>query len=294
MKKQMNPTYSNQFFLGCAVWAYKKWVGDLFPTGSRPTDFLSLYSHRFTTVEGNTTFYAIPDIKTIHRWKDQTPEDFKFCLKFPRSITHQGLLQPQISAALKFIEKMQSLETRLGPFFAQLPPSYSPEVKEDLYQFLEAISIKNIQLALEVRHPDWFKDPEKTTFNQYLKELEMGRVLLDTRPVYLGEDDPQLQSERRKPSLPVQFDLTSNFTLIRFISHPTLSVNQPFLEEWATQINQWLSAGTQIYFFVHCPVEDYSPRTARHFQTLLEQQNIPVYPLPWNLIDTPPTQLNLW
>ncbi len=290
----MSQSYDDQFFLGCAVWAYKNWVGDLFPPGTRSADFLSLYSHRFTTVEGNTTFYAIPDSKTIHRWRDQTPTEFKFCLKLPRSITHQGRLQPQIQAALNFLEKMQGLETRLGPFFAQLPPSYSPELMEDLNSFLQALSLKEIQLALEVRHPDWFLETHATSLNQVLKQLEIGRVLLDTRPVYLGEDDPQLHSERRKPQLPVQFSLTSSFSLIRFISHPTLSVNQPFLEEWVTQIHQWLSQGTQIYFFVHCPVEDYSPQTARHFQALLEQQTIPVPPLPWNLIEQPPIQLSLW
>jgi uncharacterized protein YecE (DUF72 family) len=290
----MSQLYSGQFFLGCAVWAYKNWVGDLFPLGSRSADFLSLYSHRFTTVEGNTTFYAIPDAKTIHRWRDQTPDEFKFCLKLPRSITHQGQLQPQIPAALNFIKKMQDLGTRLGPFFAQLPPSYSPEFMEDLKEFLQALSVQKLQLALEVRHPDWFIEPHTTALNQFLETLGIGRVLLDTRPVYLGEDDPQLHSERRKPQLTVQFNLTASFSLIRFISHPTLSVNQPFLEEWITQIKQWLSEGTQVYFFVHCPIEDHSPRTARHFQSLLEQQNIPVPSLPWNSIEQPPTQLSLW
>ncbi len=290
----MNSSHSPQFFLGCAVWAYKNWVGDFFPPGTRSSDFLSLYSRRFTTVEGNTTFYAIPDSKTIHRWVDQTPAEFKFCLKFPKQITHQGLLNPQISTAFSFLKQMEPLESRLGPFFAQLPPSYSPELIEDLKAFLQALSVQKIQLALEVRHPDWFIEPHRTALNQFLETLGIGRVLLDTRPVYLGEDDPQLNSERRKPQLPVQFDRTASFSLIRFISHPTLSVNQPFLAEWVTQIEQWLSEGTEIYFFVHCPTEDYSPRTARHFQKLLEQQNVPVPALPWNLIEQPPIQLSLW
>jgi hypothetical protein len=47
-----------RFYLGCAVWGYKDWVGELFPPGSRQAGFLSLYSRRLTTVEGNTTFYA--------------------------------------------------------------------------------------------------------------------------------------------------------------------------------------------------------------------------------------------
>jgi uncharacterized protein YecE (DUF72 family) len=44
-----------QFYIGCAVWAYKDWVGELFPPASKSTDLLSLYSRRLTTVEGNTT-----------------------------------------------------------------------------------------------------------------------------------------------------------------------------------------------------------------------------------------------
>jgi hypothetical protein len=49
---------NRRFHLGCAVWAYKEWLGDLFPPGSKSAELLRLYSRRLTTVEGNTTFYA--------------------------------------------------------------------------------------------------------------------------------------------------------------------------------------------------------------------------------------------
>ncbi|NER92987.1 MAG: DUF72 domain-containing protein, partial [Symploca sp. SIO1B1] len=49
------------FFLGCAVWAYKGWIGEFYPPGSKAGEFLSLYCQRFTTVEGNTTFYSVPN-----------------------------------------------------------------------------------------------------------------------------------------------------------------------------------------------------------------------------------------
>ncbi|PMB01960.1 hypothetical protein CI594_08400 [Fischerella thermalis CCMEE 5196] len=48
------------------------------------------------------------------------------------------------------------------------------------------------------------------------------------------------------------------------------------------------------YFFVHCPLEERSPNTARHFQKLLEQNGVKVPPLPWDNLDSPPNQLNLW
>ncbi|MBW4641863.1 MAG: DUF72 domain-containing protein [Goleter apudmare HA4340-LM2] len=283
-----------KFLIGCAVWAYKGWVGELYPQNARTSEFLHLYSRRFTTVEGNTTFYAVPNQETVKRWAKETPLDFEFCLKLPRDITHKGLLQPHIPTALKFLEGMRPLGKRLGSIFAQLPPSYAPTLLADLTTFLTAWPHTTAPLALEVRHPDWFKQPHASTLQLLLEQLGVGRVLLDSRPIYSGDDDPQLDSERRKPKLPVEFSVTAPFTLIRFISHPDLAVNQPFMAEWVTQIQQWLQVGVRIYFFVHCPIEERSPITARHFQQLLEQSGATVPPLPWNNLDHPPNQLSLW
>ncbi|MBE9177263.1 DUF72 domain-containing protein [Oculatella sp. LEGE 06141] len=282
------------FHLGCAVWAYKEWVGELFPSGSRAADFLSLYSHRFTTVEGNTTFYSVPDRTTVKRWVHETPDGFKFCLKLPKSITHQGLLAPRLPEAIAFVELMSGLGDRLGPIFAQLPPSYSPAQLADLTHFLEAFPRHTAQLALEVRHPDWFQVPQARPLNTLLQRLGVGRVLLDTRPIYECPDDPQLHSERRKPRLPLDLTVTADFSLVRYISHPELTMNESYLSEWVTQVDQWLRQGTQIYFFVHCPQEVRSPTTARYFQESLEQQHAPVPPLPWTGLEQPPAQLNLF
>lgn len=282
------------FHIGCAVWAYKDWVGELFPPESRSAEFLHLYSRRFTTVEGNTTFYAIPDQDTVKRWAAETPPGFEFCLKLPRQLTHQGLLQPAIPGALSFLEQMRGLGDHLGPIFAQLPPSYAPAMLSDLEAFLRAWRHHDVPLALEVRHPDWFKEPNAERLSVLLQELGVGRVLLDTRPVYDGPDDPQLHSERRKPRLPLQPSVTAPFSLIRFISHPQQEYNQSFLQEWVTQVDQWLRQGIRVYFFVHCPLEARSPSTARCFQHLLEQHGVSVPPLPWDSIASPPAQLSLF
>ncbi|MTJ52313.1 DUF72 domain-containing protein [Anabaena sp. UHCC 0253] len=282
------------FYIGCAVWAYKGWVGELYPPGTRNADFLNLYSRRFTTVEGNTTFYAVPNSETVTRWATETPAGFEFCLKLPKNITHQKLLQPHIPAALAFLEQMRPLGTHLGPLFAQLPSSYSPALLDDLTAFLTAWPRTQTPLALEVRHIEWFKEPHASNLTALLEKLCVGRVLLDSRPIYTGEDDPQLLSERRKPKLPLHFSVTAPFTLVRFISHPQLSMNQKFMEEWVKQIQQWLQAGIKIYFFVHCPIEDMSPNNARYFQQLLEESGILVPPLPGNNLQQSPQQLSLW
>jgi uncharacterized protein YecE (DUF72 family) len=290
------PTATN-FFIGCALWGYKGWIGDLFPAGSIASEFLQLYSQRFTTVEGNTTFYSVPDAKTVARWAAETPAGFQFCPKLPKQITHSGLLQPQITQAQQFVERMQGLatsnETRLGPIFAQLPPIYSPDNFPDLQAFLMAIAGETIEIALEVRHLDWFKPPHAQRLTNLLQQVGMGRVLLDTRPIYEVPDDPQLHSDRKKPRVPVEFSVTAPFSLIRYISHPDPETNLPFMQDWLIHIDQWLRQGTRIYLFVHCPLEARSPTNARTFQHLLEKYGAPMPPLPWNTLDRPPTQLSL-
>ncbi len=283
------------FRIGCAVWSYKGWVGDFYPLKSRSSEFLRLYSDRLTAVEGNTTFYAVPDTNTLKRWVEQTPTGFEFCLKLPRDLTHQGLLAPAIDGALSFLERMQVLGDRLGPIFAQLPPSYSPSLLDDLTKFLENWSSHSqAPLALEVRHSDWFIEPYKSQLTNVLKQLGIGRVLLDSRPIYNSPDEAQLISDRRKPKLPVEFNVTAPFSIIRFISHPQQQFNQTYWQEWVAYIDSWLRQGKQIYFFVHCPIEERSPGNARYFQQLLQQHNVPVPPLPWDKIADSPTQLKLF
>jgi len=274
------------FFLGCAIWAYKGWLGDFFPRGSAASDFLKLYAQRMTAVEVNATFYSTPKPETVCRWAAQTPETFQFCPKFPQVVTHSGPLQPHLQTAIDFMQLMQGLGLRLGPIFAQLPPSYSPQNFSDLASFLKDIH-SDVPLALEVRHPQWFQSPHAEKLNELLTSLQIGRVLLDSRPIYQGSDDPQAQSQRRKPKLPLAPTVTAPFTVIRYISHPCWELNDSFLIDWAQTLKQRLAQGTRTYFFVHCPVEAYSPRTAHAFQHLLQDQTA-IPELPWDRIVAPP------
>ncbi len=272
------------FYIGCAVWAYKDWVGDFYPANSRPSDFLNLYSQRLTSVEGNTTFYSFPSEATVLRWKAATPSSFKFCLKLPREITHQGSLMPYWTQAIAFVNRVRILGERLGPMLVQLPPSYSPAQMQDLVTFLTAWPRANLPIAVEVRHPDWFRSPHAEALEEKLRELGVGKVLLDSRPIYDCPDNPQLASERKKPQVPLQPIVTQNFSIIRYISHPDWELNRDYLASWVTQLQSWLSQGLDIYFFVHCPIEARSPGFVRQFQHQLERAGIEVPPLPWDIV----------
>ena len=284
------------FYLGCAIWSYKDWVGNLYPPKSQPRDFLNLYSRRFTTVEGNTTFYAVPTVETLAKWKSQTPPGFKFCPKLHRQITHQGLLVPHLNEALGFFERMSGLNDRLGTIFIQLPPSYSPEYFSDLTHFLKTCSQSGFSLAIEVRHQDWFLARYSDRLNSLLDQLKIARVLLDTRPIYNCPDNPQVDSPRQKPQLPLQSVVTSDVALIRFISHPNQKYNQDYLRQWVKYLHAWFHQGISVYFFVHCPQEVRSPMIAKYFYSLLQKADLDLAlpPLPWNSISPYPQQLNLF
>jgi len=284
------------FHLGCAIWGHRGWVGDLFPAGSRQSDLLSLYSRRFPCVEGNTTFYATPRPEILERWVGQTPEGFRICPKLPKVITHEGPLADTTADALRFAAHMaEGLGARLGPFFLQLPPSYGPQMGPDLAAMLNAWRrAVGGHLAVEVRHPAWFREPAGSRLNTLLDRLGMARVMLDTRPVYEGLDDPQEASTRRKPRLPLDPRTTGGAAFVRLITHPDRERNRPYLEEWAERVHGWLDAGVDVWFFVHCPVEDHSPGAARLFQSLLEARGAPVPRLAWDDLPPEPSQIGLF
>jgi uncharacterized protein YecE (DUF72 family) len=270
-----------RFSLGCAIWSFPGWVGALFPLQSKPADFLRLYGQRFTAVEGNTTFYATPEEATVIKWRSETPAGFRFSPKIPKALTHTGLLRPVLPAALQFLQRMQGLQDRLGTMMLQLPPSYGPECLGDLRAFLQGWPCDEAPIAVEVRHLAWFKEPHAKRLTDLLQLLHVGRVIMDSRPIYQEPQDLDVVALCKKPRVPALKELTAPFTLIRYVSHPEAARNEDFLQEWALQVSTWLTQGTDVDFFVHCPREEKTPQNAKRFQNLLEEKKAPVPSLPW-------------
>lgn len=272
------------FYLGCAVWAYDGWVGNFFPAGSSNREFLRLYSRRLTTVEGNTTFYAVPKDEVVQRWADETPETFRFCFKLPRDISHDAPLRTQIEATHAFIDQLAPLGPRLGPFFLQLPPRFSPAQIDDLAQWLAAWPAAQ-RVAVEVRHDDWFTPAGEQALQDLLEQHTAGRVLMDVRPLDRGplpgaEQDLQ-RARDNKPSVPLHPLVSAQLALVRYIGHPDLPLNEPLLDEWAARVAAWLRDGVDVYLFMHCPINDFAPALCHIFQRKLERlADVP--PLPWD------------
>lgn len=54
------------YFLGCPSWSEPGWRAGLYPADASSKQFLDLYGRCFNAVEGNTTFYAEPEIGRAH------------------------------------------------------------------------------------------------------------------------------------------------------------------------------------------------------------------------------------
>jgi uncharacterized protein YecE (DUF72 family) len=279
-----------KFYIGCPIWSWKGWVGNFYPKGTKPSEFLREYSKRLATIEGNTTFYAVPAQKTIEQWVAETPEMFRFCPKVPKAISHEGKLSDNIDEAHQFVDVMKGLGSRLGPMFLQLPPRFSPRFVTALKTFLSAWS-KDVRLAVEVRHLDWFESPNDEMLDQLLADHNMARVTIDTRPIrdLQGETildgstyGSLLEARERKPDVPVVPKRTSDFVFVRYIGHPDLEVNRPFLEEWGSYFVSQLQSGADVYVFCHSPENLVAPTLCRTLHQRVSRE-VDIPPLPWDV-----------
>ncbi len=288
-------------YVGCPIWSFKGWVGNFYPKGTKPAGYLREYSRRLTTVEGNTTFYAVPSRKTLEGWSAELPGSFRFCPKLPRAISHEGRLVDHIQEAAKFVEIMNQLGSRLGPMFLQLPPRFSPGQYDDLKSFLEAWP-EGQKLAVEVRHLEWFDAPHDERLNRLLSEHGMARVVIDTRPIRSLDGDKilegsvyqtLLEARRRKPDVPAIPQRTTDFIFLRYIGHPQLELNQPLLEEWGDYLGSQLRTGVDVFAFCHSPDNLTAPWLCRLlYRHVARQVKLP--PMPWEQVDEPsPQQPNL-
>lgn len=270
-------------YVGAPMWALKAWLGTFYPAGTRQKDFLSLYSRRLNTVEGNTTFYATPSAETVARWRDETPPGFKFCLKFPKTISHEKRLRDAEAETADFLRRLEQLGDRCGPAFLQLPPTFGARGLPALTAYLAALPGPDggLRFAVEVRHLDFFGAPAEAALDEALRERGVARVLYDVRPLRAAEpaDEATRAAQQRKPHVPVRFTRTADFALVRYISFPAVEENSPWLDEWVDHVSAWLSAGDDVFFMCHNKNDYYSPWLARAMHARVAQR-VPLPPLP--------------
>ncbi|MCR9228559.1 MAG: DUF72 domain-containing protein [Flavobacteriaceae bacterium] len=251
-------------YVGCAKWNSKdlknfypwkvKGYKNL-PTSSLTKDELEYYSSLFNCIELNATFYRIFPAEQYEKWRDKTPEGFKFFPKMTNEVSHLRRMNDKaLEAADRYLEVTPLLGDKLGTIFLQMHNNFGPKNWDRVVRFVEYWP-KEFPLAMEFRHTDWFND-EKVAQELYhlLEENNIANILVDTA----GRRDL------------MHMRLTKNEAFIRYVGANHKS-DYPRLDDWIERLSSWESMGLEnIHFFVHQNLELESPLLSAYF---IEQLN---------------------
>lgn len=223
---------------GTSGFAFEEWRGGFYPPELPVRRFLSHYAAQLPTVEVNASFYRMPSEATLRTWAEQTPEDFRFAFKAHRRITHVKRLQDTEAELRWTAERLAVLGGRLGPVLFQCPPSLKCDLAllEDFLASLPPFP----QVAVEFRHPSWFREDTEQLLRRY-------RVALCA-----AEDDESCD--------PVVW--TAGFGYLRL---HRLHYTRAELEGWAARVRQ-APVGEVFCYFTH----DTGPQAVAFARSLMD------------------------
>jgi uncharacterized protein YecE (DUF72 family) len=139
-----------ELLVGVGGWAY-------LPT--KIGNKLQVCSKLYDYVEVNSTFYNLPEMERVSKWKKTVPETFEFTLRANRELTHIGHLEPTAKYYKIFeqhLEIAKKLNARILHF--QFPPSLTitKELVRNWRDFFSSVSKSSsrneLKFALESRN----------------------------------------------------------------------------------------------------------------------------------------------
>lgn len=167
--------------IGCAGWRVPRTLTEDF--GGDGTH-LQRYANRLGAVEVNSSFYKEHRRRTWAKWHDETPPAFRFAVKAPRWLTHEGQLRdPEPLDA--FLEQIGGLGEKLGPILLQLPPKLGFD-SEGMRVFFEALRAQHDgAVVCEPRNETWLTEEA----DAFLEEYRVARAEVDPSR-HPGDDEP--------------------------------------------------------------------------------------------------------
>jgi len=234
--------------IGTSGWHYKHWMGIFYPQDLPASEMLPFYLNRFSTVEINNTFYALPLEKTVKNWHSIVPDDFCFAVKASRYITHIKRLIDPGPALEKFFDIVDHLKEKLGPILFQFPPHWKLNL-ERLQEFLPLLP-GNHSYAFEFRHPTWY-DPK---VYQTLKNHNIAFCIYD--------------KELKETPL----EITGENMYIRFhgSGHPfNGNYTTEHLRIWADRIGEWRKKVQNIWIYFNNDWHGYALNNAFELRGML-------------------------
>jgi uncharacterized protein YecE (DUF72 family) len=202
--------------VGTAGWTDRTLTarGVFYPEGtSTPEARLRYYASRFSMVEADVGFYAIPDRAMTERWVERTPDDFVFDVKAHALMTGHATDVARLPRVIRD-ELPSSLASGRRVYAKDLPPELRDEVWRlfrdavvplheagklgaILLQFAPWIRparhtpamlarvrerLGDLPIGVEFRHPSWLEPRLRERVWSQLREQRMTYVIADTPP----------------------------------------------------------------------------------------------------------------
>jgi uncharacterized protein YecE (DUF72 family) len=236
-----------QAYIGTSGWNYKSRRKDFYDETPQ-NQWLRFCSQRFTGIEVNGTFYRLQEKSTFEKWRDQTPERFRFAIKGHRYITHNKKLLDVEESVIRCRESASPLGKRLAAVVWQLP-AFLKKDTDRLEKFLDALrQWKSTRHAIEFRHKSWFDDEVA----ERLRRHAVAVCISDA------------------PDWPIWEEVTTDLVYIRLHGHTrkyASSYSKHSLRKWAARIRDWLHETRAVHAYFDNDAEGAAPQNAL---TLLE------------------------
>lgn len=235
-----------EIYVGCAKWNKADLKG-FYPRGTK--DELAYYSKQFNSIELNATFYRIFPPEQFEKWREKTPEGFKFFPKLNQEISHWKRLNETQAVVENYLYSAVNLKEKLGTIFLQMHSNFAPKDFDRVVNFAENWP-KEIPLALEFRHTDWYNDAKVSEELYHLLESNnISNVIVDSA----GRRDI------------MHMRLTNATAFIRYVGANHES-DYSRLDDWIERLKIWKEQGVkEIDFFVHQNIEKESPLLSAYF-----------------------------
>ncbi|MCZ7554914.1 MAG: DUF72 domain-containing protein [Bacteroidia bacterium] len=168
------------FRIGTCSWKYGEWKGVVY-SSDKGIDFLAEYARKFDTVEIDQWFWslhgpgkiAMPDERTVRSYAQAVPDDFRFTIKAPNSVTLTHFYAKSKQAPLgandhflsvslfnRFLESVAPLLPRTACVMLQFEYLNRQKMQgrdqflEKLASFLEHYD-ESIPIGIETRNPNY-------------------------------------------------------------------------------------------------------------------------------------------
>ena len=185
--------------IGTCSWKYNSWKGIIYPVKD-DINYLKEYSKHYKTVEVDQWFWSLfgnkkvllPKDTDVKAYTKSVPDNFKFTIKIPNSITLTHLYNRDKKSPLKinphffnpelmetFLKSLKPISKKIGVLMFQFE-YLNRQKMSGLQEFLDRFeafysNVKSkYKFGLEIRNPNYLKKP----LFEFIKENKLAMVFL--------------------------------------------------------------------------------------------------------------------